>query len=76
MTVIQEYTQCLLLPHLQALALSKPQRAIVIAGCVTKVRIFALSLGRFGIPADDPHFGDRRGILLGAVKLPVWKSVL
>jgi hypothetical protein len=29
--LIQEYTQELLLPHLQALALSKPQRAIVIA---------------------------------------------
>ena len=30
MTVIQDYTEGLLLPHLQALVLSKPQRAIVI----------------------------------------------
>ncbi len=30
MDLIQEYTQVLLLPHLQALALTKPQRAIVI----------------------------------------------
>ena len=31
MNLIQEYTLSLLLPHLQALALTKPQRAIVIA---------------------------------------------
>ena len=57
----------LLLPHLRALALSKPQRAIVIEDVSRRLESSALSLGRFGIPTYDPHFGDRRGIVLGAV---------
>ena len=65
MTVIQEYTQGLLLPHLQALALSKPQRAIVIDDVSRRLESLLF------------HWGDlafRRTILiLGTEEASFWE---
>jgi hypothetical protein len=65
MTMIHEYTHGLLLPHLQALALSKPQRAIVIDDVSRRLESLLF------------HWGDlafRRTILiLGTEEASFWE---